>query len=150
MMIVVEHFPKWIEIVAFLNKYNERDAYAFLDCILSRFGAFIKVLMDYRKELLGELQALCEQALIDQWTTSQDDLEANQLVKNVVQILKHGLCNFGLQKGLLGDWDHQFPWLTMGYWFNKENSIMSFSLCFLLFGHELDLHASIQQNVTTT
>jgi hypothetical protein len=48
-----------------------------LDCILSWFGAVVKVLMDYRRELLGEFQALCEQALIDQWTTSQDDSEAN-------------------------------------------------------------------------
>jgi hypothetical protein len=71
--------------------------------------------MDYRRKLLGEFQALCEQALIDQWTTSQDDLEANQLVKNVVQTVKHGLCKFGLQKGHLGDWDLQFPWLIMGY-----------------------------------
>jgi hypothetical protein len=102
-MMIVEHFPKWIEIVAFLNKYDERATYAFLDCILSRFGALVKVLMDYRRDFLGEFQALCEQALIDQWTTSHDDLEANQLVKNVVQIVKHGLCKFGLQKGHLGD-----------------------------------------------
>lgn len=37
-MMIVEHFPKWIEIVTFLNKYNERATYAFLDYILSRFG----------------------------------------------------------------------------------------------------------------
>ncbi len=57
-MMIVEYFPKWIEIVAFLNKYNERVAYAFLDCILSQFGALVKVSMDNRRELLGEFQAL--------------------------------------------------------------------------------------------
>jgi hypothetical protein len=55
---IVEHFPTWIEIFAFLNKYNERATHAFLDCILSHFGALVKVLMDYKKELLGEFQAL--------------------------------------------------------------------------------------------
>jgi hypothetical protein len=45
-LVMIEHFSKWIELVALLDKFNEGAAYSFLDHVLSRFGAPAEVLTD--------------------------------------------------------------------------------------------------------
>jgi hypothetical protein len=45
-LIIIEQFSKWIELTPLQNKSGEGVAYAFLDQVLSRFGAPTKVLMD--------------------------------------------------------------------------------------------------------
>jgi transposase-like protein len=62
---MVEHFSKWIELVPFLDKSNEGVAYAFLDKVLSHFGAPIEMLTDQNTKFQGEFQVLCEEVLID-------------------------------------------------------------------------------------
>jgi hypothetical protein len=44
-LVMVEHFSKWIELMLSHNKSNERVAYAFLDQILNQFRAAIEVLI---------------------------------------------------------------------------------------------------------
>ncbi len=64
-LVMVEHFSKWIELVPFLDKSNEGVAYAFLDKVLSHFGAPIEMLTDQNTKFQGEFQVLCEEVLID-------------------------------------------------------------------------------------
>ncbi len=45
-LVMVEHFSKWIELVPSPNKSNEGVAYAFLDRVLNHFGALAEVLTD--------------------------------------------------------------------------------------------------------
>jgi hypothetical protein len=45
-LVIVEHFSKWIELVPSPNKSNEEVAYVFLDRVLSHFGAPAEVLTD--------------------------------------------------------------------------------------------------------
>ncbi len=45
-LVMVEHFSKWIELVPSPDKSKEGIAYAFLDRVLSRFGALAEVLTD--------------------------------------------------------------------------------------------------------
>jgi hypothetical protein len=45
-LVMIEHFSKWIELVALLDKFSEGATYSFLDCVLSRFGALVEVLTD--------------------------------------------------------------------------------------------------------
>ncbi|OAE31166.1 hypothetical protein AXG93_3617s1050 [Marchantia polymorpha subsp. ruderalis] len=47
---MVEHFSKWIELVALPDKASEGVAYAFLDRVLSHFGAPAEVLTDQGTE----------------------------------------------------------------------------------------------------
>lgn len=147
-LVMVEHFSKWIELVALPDKSSEGTAYAFLDRVLSRFGAPAEVLTDQETEFLGEFQALCDQALIDHRTTSRDHPEADGLAERVVQTVKRGLRKYGLQKGHLGDWDLQLPWLAMGYRFSRQASLASFSPYFLLYGREPDLPAAIRRDTS--
>ena len=45
-LVIIEHFSKWIELVALLDKFSEGGAYAFVDRIVSRFEAPTEVLID--------------------------------------------------------------------------------------------------------
>jgi hypothetical protein len=45
-LVMIEHFSKWIELVALPDKFSEGAAYSFLDRVLSRFGALAEVLTD--------------------------------------------------------------------------------------------------------
>jgi transposase-like protein len=45
-LVMIEHFSKWIELVALPDKFSEGVAYSFLDRVLSRFGAPAEVLTD--------------------------------------------------------------------------------------------------------
>jgi hypothetical protein len=73
--------------------------------MFSRFNALIKVLTNYGTEFCGDFQKLCEKALINHQTTSQDHLEANGLIERMMQMVKQGLHRYGLQKGHTKDWD---------------------------------------------
>jgi hypothetical protein len=90
-LVMIEYFLKWIELVALPNKFSEGAAYSFLDRVLSCFGASIEVLTDQGREFLGEFQTLCEQAMIDHRTTLKDHSKADGLAKRMVQTVKRGL-----------------------------------------------------------
>ncbi len=53
-LVMVEHFSKWIALVPSLDKSNEGVAYAFLDRVFSHFGALVEVLTNQGMEFQGE------------------------------------------------------------------------------------------------
>lgn len=130
-LVMIEHFSKWVELVALPDKSSEGAAYALLDRILSRFGAPAEVLTDQGWEFQGEFQALCEHAFIDHRTTSRDHPEADGLAERMMQTVKRGLQKYGVQKGHHQDWDAQLRWLAMGYCFSKQASLATFLPYFL-------------------
>jgi hypothetical protein len=148
-LVMIEHFSKWIELVALPDKFRERAAYSFLDRVLSRFGAPVEVLTDQGREFLGEFQTLCEQAMIGHRTTSRDHPKADGLAERMVQTVKKGLWKYNLKKGHHGDWDLQLPWIAMGYQFSKHASLASFSPYYLLFGRHPVLPQAIQADADT-
>jgi hypothetical protein len=93
---MVEHLSKWIELVPSLDKSSEGVAYAFVDRVLSHFGALAEVLTDQGTWFQGEFQVLCDKVLIDHQTTSQDHPEADGLAKRVVQPMKRALRKYGV------------------------------------------------------
>jgi hypothetical protein len=76
---------------------------------------------------------------------SRDHPEADGLAERVVQMVKRALHKYGLQKGHLGDWDIQSPWLAMGYRFSHQASLASFSPYFLLYSRNIDLPTTIHR-----
>jgi hypothetical protein len=142
-LVMVEHFSKWTKLVPSLDKSNEGVPYAFLDKVFNHFGAPVEVLINQGTEFQGEFQVLCDKLLIDHRTMSRDHPEANGLVERVVQTVKRALHKYGLQKGHLGDWDIQSPWLAMGYRLSRQASLASFSLYFLLYGRDSNLPTTI-------
>ncbi|KAH8953382.1 hypothetical protein BDL97_08G023300 [Sphagnum fallax] len=78
---MVEHFSKWIALVPSSDKSSEEIMYAFLDRVLNHFGAPTEVLTNHGIEFQGEFQVLCDKALIDHRTMSQDHPETDGLAK---------------------------------------------------------------------
>ena len=110
-LVMVEHFSKWIEFVVLPQNSVELAAAAFLDRVLARFGALAGVLTDQGREFLGVFEELCTKALIDHRTTFRDHPEANGLAKRVVQTTKGGLRKYELLRGSHRDWDLILPWI---------------------------------------
>jgi hypothetical protein len=95
-LVMVEHFSKWIELVPSLDKSSEGVAYAFLDRVSSHFGALAEVLTDHSTEFQGEFQVLCDKVLIDHQTISRNHPDVDGLAERVVQTVKRALRKYGL------------------------------------------------------
>jgi hypothetical protein len=83
-LVMVDHFSKWIKLVVLPKNSSELAAMAFLDRVLARFGAPTEVLTDQGRKFLESFEALCTKALIDHRTTSRDHPEADGLAERVV------------------------------------------------------------------
>jgi hypothetical protein len=70
-VVMIEHFTKWVELVPIPEKSSFYIAAA-LKGVLTRFGAPAEVLTDQGEELQGEFAALLQKLLIDHRTTSRD------------------------------------------------------------------------------
>jgi hypothetical protein len=42
-LVIIEHFSKWLELVPLLDHNNEETSYVFLDKVLSMFGSLAEV-----------------------------------------------------------------------------------------------------------
>ena len=144
---MVEHFSKWIELVALPQNSSELATAAFLDRVLARFGVPVEVLTDQGREFLGAFEELYKQALIDHRTTSRDHPEADGLAERVVPTVKRGLHKYGLIRGNHQDWDLKLPWIAMGYRFSRQASLLSFSPYQLLYNKELVLPSAVREKL---
>jgi hypothetical protein len=113
-MIMIEHFSKWVELVALPDKSSHSTNQAFLQQVLSRFGACAECLTDQGSKFRGEFQDLLDHALIDHQRTSRDHPQADGLAKRMVHTCKKGLQKICLTKNK-EDWDLASltsPWVT--------------------------------------
>jgi hypothetical protein len=83
-MIMIEHFSKWVEFVALLDKSSYNANQVFLQQVLSRFGACVECLIDQGLEFKGEFQDLLDHVLINHRRNSKDHPQANGLAKRMV------------------------------------------------------------------
>jgi len=83
-MIMIEHFSKWVELVALSNKSSHSTSQAFLQQVLSRFGACAECFTNQGLEFRGEFQVLFDHALIDHRRTSKDHPQVDGLVERMV------------------------------------------------------------------
>jgi len=132
-MIMIEHFSKWVELVALANKSSHNISQVFLQQVLGRFGAHAECLINQGLEFRGEFQYLLDHALIDHCRTSRDHPQVDGLKGRIVQTCKKGLWNICFTRNK-EDWDLALPHITMGYRMSKHTSLSHFFPYFLLFG----------------
>jgi len=107
-MIMIEHFSKWVELVALPNKSSHSTSQAFLQQVRSRFTACVKCLTNQGSKFKGEFQDLLDHALIDHWRTSRDHPQVDGLAERMVQTCKKGLRKICLTRNK-EDWDLALP-----------------------------------------
>ncbi len=83
-MITIEHFSKWVEFVVLPNKSSDSTNQAFLQQVLSRFGACAECFTNQGSKFRREFQDLHDHVLIDHRQTSKDHPQANGLAERMV------------------------------------------------------------------
>jgi hypothetical protein len=69
---MIEHFSKWVKLVVLPDKSSYNTSRAFLQQVLSRFGACAECLIDQGSDFKGEYQDLPDHALNYHRWTSRD------------------------------------------------------------------------------
>jgi hypothetical protein len=132
-MIMIEHFSKWVELVVLSDKSSHSTNQVFLQQVLSRFGACGDGLTDQGSKFRREFQNLFDHVFINHPRTSKDHPQVDGLVEKMVQTCKKGfpkICLIGNKE----DWDLALPYITMGYRMSKHASLSHFTPYFILFG----------------
>jgi hypothetical protein len=55
-LVMIEHFLKWLKLVSSLNRSNEATIYAFFDKMFNKFGALAKIFIEQGIVFYGEFQ----------------------------------------------------------------------------------------------
>jgi hypothetical protein len=126
-MILIEHFSKWVELIGLPNKSLHNTSKAFLQQVLSRFRACVECLIDQGSKFKREFQDPLDHAFIDHRSTSKNHPQANGLVERMVQTCKKGLQKICLVKNK-EDWDLVLPYNAMGFRMSKHTFLFHFSL----------------------
>jgi transposase InsO family protein len=133
-MVCVEAFSKWAELVPLKDKSARTVRDAFLTHVLARFGAMAELVSDQGREYAGEFAELLEECLIDHRFTSRNHPQANGLAERTVQTIKEAL------RKCIGDgdktaWEEFLPWIAMGYRMSRQRALQ-FSPYYIMFGRE--------------
>ncbi len=129
-MIMIEHFSKWVELVVLPDKSSHSTGQTFLQQVLSRFGACVECLTDQGLEFRREFRNLLDHALINHHQISRDHPQVDGLEGRMVQTCKKGLrkiCLIGNKE----DCDLALPYIAMGYKMFKHASISLLTFYFL-------------------
>ena len=145
-VVMIEHFSKWIELVPIPTKKSHHTAAA-LRGVLCRYGAPAEVLTDQGDEFQGEFADLLRKLLIDHRLTSRDHPQSDGLAERMVQTVKEALRKFVL-KSNRRLWDVQLCWIAMGYRMSRQRSLAGYSPYFLLFGRWPILGTAIKRVFT--
>ncbi|GAQ92808.1 protein with retrovirus polyprotein and ribonuclease H-like superfamily protein and FYVE/PHD zinc finger superfamily [Klebsormidium nitens] len=131
-IVMIEHFSKWIEIAAISAKTAENVKAAFIK-ILARYGAPAEVLTHQGTEFEGLFAELLLAVYIDHRITSRDHAQSNGLAERIVQMFEKALRKYCV----LYDhdhWDEFLHWIAMGYRFSRHHSLGGYSPYYLLYG----------------
>jgi hypothetical protein len=81
---MIEHFSKWVDLVALADKSSHSTIHVFLQQVPSRFGACDECFTNQGLEFKGQFQDLLDHVFIDHYRTSKDYPEANGLAERMV------------------------------------------------------------------
>jgi hypothetical protein len=131
-IIIVEAFSKWIDLVPLRELTAKAVATVFNERVLARYGAPVEVVTDNGHEYEREFSKLLQTHGIDHRTTSANHPSANGMAERIVEVLKRALRKFVLQQGILS-WDDHLPVVEFGYRVTTQSST-GYSPYFLLYG----------------
>ena len=141
-MVMIEHFNKWVEVVAIPFQESSETARVFRQYLLCRYGKPAGVPTDQGTEFKGELQEMPDEALIDRHRTSRDHPQADGLAERMAQTLKVALRK-ACQTGRVSGWEDRLATIIMRYRMSTHKSLAHFSPYYPLFGCQPLLGRSI-------
>ena len=141
-LIIVEAFSKWIDLVPLPELTAAACAAAFRERVLARFGRPVEVTTDNGAEYRAEFHQLCTDNGIDHRTITAGHPESNGLAERLVQVMKKALRKYVLQHGT-ADWPSQLPTIEFGYRTSPQRST-GYSPYFLIYGREPTYPAQVR------
>ena len=86
-LVCIEHFTKWVELIPLPSKSSKDAARTLLEGVLSRYGSPSEVLTDQGREFQGEFQTLLSQHEITHWLASKEHPQSGGLAERMVQTM---------------------------------------------------------------
>ena len=114
-VVMVEHFSKFLDITAVPDKYASTVAQVFLEKVLCRFGSCAEVVTDGGAEFSAEFDELLRASFIDHRRTAPNHPQADGLAERAVQTIKRSLRKFCEATETTDLWDKSIPWVMLGY-----------------------------------
>ena len=131
-LIIVDAFSKWIDLVPLQELTAEAVTTAFKERVLARFGRPVEVTSDNGAEYKAEFHKLCLDLGIDHRLITPGHPEANGMAERIVGVMKRALRKYVLQHGVAA-WPEQLPTIEFGYMTTPQQST-GFSPYFLVYG----------------
>jgi hypothetical protein len=141
-IVIIEAFSKWIELVPVHRLDSATTARVFQERFLSRFGAPVELVSDNGVEYMGEFAAQLREHGIQQRRTRRNNPQANGQCERIMQILKDALRKYVLAYGSL-TWHLQVPVLEFGYRVTVQRTT-GFSPYFMLYGRSPVMPSQLQ------
>eukprot|EP00873_Tetraselmis_striata_P007045 jgi/Tetstr1/427309/TSEL_017478.t1 len=131
-IVIVEHFSKWIELVSVRDLEASTTAKAFHERVLARYGAPVEVVTDNGTEYQGAFREQLERHGIQPVNIPPGHPQANGMAERIVQVLKVALRKVVPTLGT-ASWHSWMPVIEFGYPVSKQ-ATTGYSPYFLLFG----------------
>jgi hypothetical protein len=123
-MIVIEHYSKYLDVIPLPNKEAFTTAAAFAQHVLGKYGATAEVLTDRGTEWEDDFEALLCKCFIDHRRTSPGHPAADGLAERAVQTVKRALRKLCAAQGNKDNWDLLLPWVALAYNCSPQKSTM--------------------------
>eukprot|EP00873_Tetraselmis_striata_P035580 jgi/Tetstr1/455844/TSEL_042635.t2 len=133
-IVIVEHFSKWIELVHVRDLEASTTAKAFHERVLARYGAPVEVVTDNGTEYQGAFREHLERHGIQPVDIPPGHPQANGMAERNVQVLKVALRKVVPTLGT-ASWHSWMPVIEFGYRVSKQ-ATTGYSPYFLLFGRD--------------
>eukprot|EP00873_Tetraselmis_striata_P002647 jgi/Tetstr1/422911/TSEL_013692.t1 len=133
-IVIVEHFSKWIELVPVRDLEATTTAKAFHERVLARYGAPVEVVTDNGTEYQGAFREQLERHGIQPVDIPPGHPQANGMAERIVQVLKVALRKVVPTLGT-ASWHSWMPVIEFGYRVSKQ-ATTGYSPYFLLFGRD--------------
>ena len=133
-VVIVEHFSKWIELVAIPELNPAQTARAFQERVLARYGAPVELVSDNGQEYHGEFSDLLRRHGVDQLEIPAGRPSTNGMAERMVKVLKSALKKFVENQGTL-TWHTWLPVIEFGYRVTRQAST-GYSPYFLMYGRD--------------
>ena len=130
-LVSVEAFSKWIELVPLRSKESLEVQCAFLTHVLARFGACAEVTSDQGLEFEGAFGEFLTTLGISHRPTSRNHAQANGQAERVVQTVKN--CIRRTVDDHLERWSEALPWIAMGYRMSPQ-AALRYSPYYIMYG----------------
>jgi hypothetical protein len=114
-MIAIEHYSKHAEVIPITEAKSDTTARAFLQHVLSKFGACAEVVTDGGSEFKGRFTALLQDCYIDHRRTSAEHPQSNGLAERCVRTIKKCLNAVIDEKQSKAEWEQEVHWVALGY-----------------------------------